>query len=252
MCDQDALVGYLYDELTAEERKTFESHLEACQACRSEVRALQQTRTRLGEWTAPEPGLAFEIVRAARPVPVVRPTWRWQGWGLAAAAVLVLAAAAGLANLDVRYDASGLTVRTGWGHAEPALAAAVIPAPAAETTAADTTLQRTLVALQARLDDLEAAARARESATVPARAPLTAASETALLRRVEGMVRDSESRQQQELAQRLRQMWRDVSVARRSDMDMMQRGLIQVQDTTVIRQRDLENQFYRAVGQRQK
>jgi hypothetical protein len=42
----------------------------------------------------------------------------------AAAAVLVLGGAAALARLDVRYDQSGLTVRTGWGHASTAAPAA--------------------------------------------------------------------------------------------------------------------------------
>ena len=35
-------------------------------------------------------------------------------WAQAAAAVLLLGVAAGLANLDIRYDGEGLRVRTGW------------------------------------------------------------------------------------------------------------------------------------------
>ena len=49
---------------------------------------------------------------------------------MAAAAVLVLGAALSLARLDVQYDAAGLRVRTGWGHAgaTPSNAAAAAPA----------------------------------------------------------------------------------------------------------------------------
>ena len=61
MCDQDALVGYLYDELTPADRQTFERHLASCEACRLEVRALQATRSRLGAWQSPEPAMDFEI-----------------------------------------------------------------------------------------------------------------------------------------------------------------------------------------------
>ena len=48
-------------------------------------------------------------------------TW-WRdipAWAQVAAALLFLGVSAGLANLDVRYNADGLTVRTGWSKAAP-------------------------------------------------------------------------------------------------------------------------------------
>jgi hypothetical protein len=256
MCNQEALVGYLYDELGPAERKAFEQHLEVCASCQVEVRGLQGTRSRLTEWTVPEADHAIEIVRAARPVPVVRRAWRAQAWGLAAAAVLVLAAAAAIAHVEIRVDANGFSARTGWNRG-PEVATATPPAtavsPAADPDVETAAMKRQLAAMQARLDELEAAP-VREGAAVPAGATAVP-SDTAVLRRVEAMVSDSESRQQQVLAQRLLQLWRAVSAARRADMETMQRGLIEVQgmtDTTVRRQMQMETQFYRAVGQRQK
>ena len=44
---------------------------------------------------------------------------RWKpALGLAAAAVLVLAVASAIANLEVKYDANGLVVRTGWARSD--------------------------------------------------------------------------------------------------------------------------------------
>jgi hypothetical protein len=45
------------------------------------------------------------------------PAWSTPALPLAAAAMLVIGATLGLARLDVQYDANGLRVRTGWGHA---------------------------------------------------------------------------------------------------------------------------------------
>ena len=43
MCNKEQLVGYLYDELDAAERTTFEGHLATCAACRAEVGGLRRT-----------------------------------------------------------------------------------------------------------------------------------------------------------------------------------------------------------------
>ena len=94
---------------------------------------LRGTRTHLLSWAPPEPDLGFEMVRgprtAAAPVAVVgrsRPAW-----GMAAAAMLTVAASAAIANVEVRFGgAEGVVVRTGWnrstryrsgaGHSRPA------------------------------------------------------------------------------------------------------------------------------------
>src|SRR5690349_17528731 len=100
--DQADLVSYLYDDLDAAGRERFERHLRVCAECREELAGMRAVRADLLTWTPPEPEFAFRIVaepRAATPrgtllTPAV-PSWR--AWlkpasGLAAAAVLVLAA----------------------------------------------------------------------------------------------------------------------------------------------------------------
>ena len=64
MCDKELLVGYLYDEVDAAERRTMESHLLACAECRGELKDLRGTRTRLAAWAPPTPELEFQMVRA--------------------------------------------------------------------------------------------------------------------------------------------------------------------------------------------
>src|SRR5688572_23535204 len=120
MCDnKELLVGYLYDDLTPQQRTIFDAHLGSCADCRDEVAALRSTRGSLSSWAPPEPDLGFEIVRhTVEPRgKVVRFRSRWvPAFGLAAAAVLVLAAAGAIANLEVQYDNEGLVVRTGWSR----------------------------------------------------------------------------------------------------------------------------------------
>ena len=122
MCDQEILVGYLYGELPPAERSAFDGHLRTCADCRGEIDALKGTRTVLQEWTPPESHLGFEMVRRADPV--VRPARaRWWGlspaWGLAAAAMLVGAVSAAIAQVELTVGAGGVTVRTGWATAAP-------------------------------------------------------------------------------------------------------------------------------------
>src|SRR2546423_64107 len=44
------LVGYLYDEATADERLSFEQHLNTCVACRDELAAFGHVRGAVREW----------------------------------------------------------------------------------------------------------------------------------------------------------------------------------------------------------
>ena len=107
---KEAIVAYLYDEIDAVERNRIEAHLARCSECRAEVNALRAVRIELPAWAPPERDLGFTIAdRAQTAAPPRR--WIMPAWGLAAAATLVLAAAAAIANLEVSYDADGLTVR---------------------------------------------------------------------------------------------------------------------------------------------
>jgi anti-sigma factor RsiW len=191
MCDKELLVGYLYDELDGTARQAFEAHLRACPECEAEVGGLQATRGHIAAWAPPERDLELRVVRGRSAAPPAR-AWAMPAWGLAAAATLVLAASAALANIEVRYDDGGVTVRTGWGRAAaPAVSADAEPA-ATPGEAID------VVALNQRLSQLEAAlARAPQAAPASAAARM---SDAELLRRVRELIGEAETRQQREVA----------------------------------------------------
>src|SRR5687768_902197 len=132
-CDDKAtLIAYLYGEVDAATRASIEAHLETCARCAVEVRALGDVRAELSLWAPPDAKLGFAIVKQSeqpaaqvlRPAPGVE-WWRTvPAWAQAAAAVLVLAAGLGIANLQVRSGPDGLSVTTGW-------MATPVPVPAA-------------------------------------------------------------------------------------------------------------------------
>ena len=249
MCDKELLVGYLYDELPRTERRAVESHLAACAECREEVAGLRTTRAHLAQWAPPEPELAFQIVRAAEAAPAASRFRVSPAWGLAAAAVLLLAVASAIANLEVKYGADGLTVRTGW--AKPAASGqAAAAVPFAPASASSTDAWRTeMVAIQQRIRALESAAQDKP---VEHNA-LAKTTDPALLRQVRQIVADGEARQQRELAFRLTQLMRDVEATRRIDLARIQQNFAQVQgltDTTILRQRAMQDQLIRVANQK--
>ena len=63
--DQSALVTYLYDECSPEERDTIAAHLARCVACATEISGLTSTRQVLAQWAPPEIGLGVQITRKA-------------------------------------------------------------------------------------------------------------------------------------------------------------------------------------------
>jgi len=249
MCDKELLVGYLYDELAKPQRLAFETHLAACQECRDELSDLRTTRTRLAEWAPPEPELAFQIVRRDAPRPPAPARFRISpAWGLAAAAVLLLAVASAIANVEVRYGTDGLTMRTGWARTtSPAsgTAAAVTPVNAAASDA----VRSQIDALQQRIHALETGAQDKPVL----RDALAKTNDPAVLRQVRQIVADSEARQERELALRLTQLMRDFEATRRVDLARIQASFAQVQgltDTTILRQRAMQDQLIRVVNQK--
>ena len=148
--------------------------------------------------------------------------------------MLVLGAAAGIANLDIQYDATGLRVRTGW----------IAPAPATATmvearSTGDQPWREELTALEQRLraDLRPATATNTPDAVRPAGQDV--------LRRVRTLVEESERRQQRELALRLGEALREVSVQRQEDLVRIDRNIGAMQSNTgreMLRQRsDLLN-----------
>lgn len=90
MCDErERLIGYVYDECEAEDRRHIEAHLESCPVCRQEISGLRSVREDLLAWSVPEHPPVW------RPAPIVAaaPWWRPStSWGLAAAAAVILLA----------------------------------------------------------------------------------------------------------------------------------------------------------------
>src|SRR5262245_62055483 len=149
-----ALMSYLFDDMAPDERVAFDRHLAACARCRVELNGLGDVRQQLARWSPPDfapgsaataisrspsfAGLAIEPSVSTRipfsdSQPVATRAW-WRdmpAWAQVAAAMVVLGVSAGIANLDVHYDArNGLNVRTGWS--KPATLARTDEAGAAD------------------------------------------------------------------------------------------------------------------------
>lgn len=248
--DKDTLVAYVYGECDGSERLQVDAHLAGCPACAGEMAGLGGVRQALAEWTPPAAAGSFRIVyeneQPAAPASVLRPARWWQRqapvWARAAAAVLLLAAGAGLANLDVRYGSDGLSVRTGWRHASPA------PAPAAQASVAPassaTPWRADLAALgqELRGEFGTGLQSVREAAQPAARA--AGIDERQVMARVRALIDESEQRQQRELAYRLTQVQGEFGVQRRADLLRVQQGFGQLQGQTgaeVAQQRQLIN-----------
>ncbi|MCU1382676.1 MAG: hypothetical protein JWL71_1373 [Acidobacteria bacterium] len=259
----EAIVAYLYDDPAAasvSDRGRFETHLQTCARCRGEVAALRGVRAQLARWSPPEP-----ITRQSnQPSPFRHePSWRSiPAWAQVAAALLFLGVSAGIANLDVRYDQSGLTVRTGWSARPDASGrvarsggsdvALVSPVKAAGR-ANDAPWKADLAALASELKN-EMRTSPASAATV--RTVSASASDAEITRRVRALVEESEKRQQRELALRIAEMLRDINAQRQADLVKIDRTLGAVQNNVgieVMKTRQQINQMdliYRA-SQRQ-
>jgi hypothetical protein len=243
MCDKERLVSYLYDDLGDGERATFERHLRECAACSDELSALRGVRADLISWSPPQPDFGFRVVREPKVVPM--PPRSWRAWwtpaaGLAAAAVLVLAAASAIARVEIHSGPDGVTVRTGWGQASETIGvtdpanqrgtrARDVALPASATSEVDATM---LEALDRRLRALEIATRdaspVRNASTVSMSARV---SDADVLRRVRELLAQSETKQQGELALRINQVLRDVDAQRVEDLKRIQQGLRGIEAT---------------------
>jgi len=223
----EVLVAYLYDDIEPASRASFDAHLAACRRCRDELADLRGVRSQPGKWAPPEPMFA-----TSHQPPVASHWWNViPAWAQVAAALLFLGVAAGIANLDVRYNNDGLTVRTGWSKS------AAASSVAQDTSAARTTSPASPVSAasepapwRADLAALERQLRREfHASVVPGTArPLNASvgdSEAGLLRRVRTMIDESERRQQTELALRVAGALHDVNAQRNADLVRINQNL---------------------------
>lgn len=251
-----ALLGRLYDDDDHGERAAFEAHVAGCSVCIAELAELAGVRAQLTAWTPAEPARAFTYEappQAARRATVRSRLDEIPVWAQVAAALLCVGVAAGVANLEVRYDRSGLMVRTGW-IAPPATddAARASATPVlVQTPAGLDTWRADLTALEQQLRaEFRAATAASSLPAVQTSAPGT----EAVLRRVQTLVEQSESRQQRELALRIGELLRDVQAQRTADLVRIDRALGYIQNGTgaeVMRQRRMLNDLAVRVTQRQ-
>ena len=230
MCDRkEQLVGFLYGELDVSETHAFRQHLAACTECRGELADLRATRGQIAAWTPPEPDLGFHLVRGAAAAP--RPPSRMFGlapaWGLAAAAILVMAIGAAIANLEVRIGSGeGLVVRTGWSRT----AATGAATPSAATGAQPVDWKQQALQLDQRLREVEQVL-ARDRAASVQNAAASGVSD-AELQQVRDLIGRSETRQQRLLAARLADVTRDFNAQRRIDLAAIDQGFMRLQNTS--------------------
>jgi len=230
--DKETLVAYLYGEIDADGRREVERHLRTCGACANESAGLQAVRQDLESWLPPDAALGFAITQ--KPTTVLRPS-RWStvgslpAWAQVAAAALILAAGAAIANVQVRYTTEGVTVSTGWMAPAPA---AVAPQPAADQDAWRTALVALEQTMKSELAEIKRAGA--PSVATPRTADLSIGAESsATLRRVQALIDASEERQRQELALRLTQTARDWDMTRRADLMRINKLFGSLQGRTV-------------------
>lgn len=240
--DTETLVAYLYGEIDPASKDAVARHLAGCARCRDEVAALGGVRHALEAWTPPAPDLRFTVVPESAVSNVIRPQVpAWQAvprWAQLVAATLALAVGASVANVQVRHDAHGWTLTTGW----------MTPvAPPAAAPAADARWEAALTSLE---QSLRREIAARPAATAAPASPVPAAGADAdTLARVRALIEASEKRQQQELALRLTQFGRDIDLQRRADLVRVEQGMGQLEGRTgaeVARQREAINYLIRA------
>src|SRR5215831_8071993 len=244
------LVAYLYDDIDSAEQTAFGSHLSACRHCQQDLLALRGVRSALSTWAPPEPVFANRESRLASPasrVPSREPRaaswWReMPAWAQVAAALFVLGVSATIANLDVRYDRSGLTIRTGWSQ----------PPPAAQAPASAAPWRTELTALESELRSEMKASQAAAAAT-SAPAAQAVMSDADFRRRVRALLDESEKKQQNELALRLVQFQTDISAQRQADLRAINQNLGFIQRDTygeLLKQREGMNYLLK-VSQKQ-
>ena len=231
----ETLVAYLYDDIDPAARASFDAHVAVCERCRSELADLGGVRQRLAAWAPPtfvvaghESSVASRASHASLAASATsRQTW-WReipAWAQVAAALLFLGVSAGIANLDVRYDKDGLTVRTGWSKSAPAeaqLKSGVSPAAVAHdvSPAGSAPWRADLTALEQQLRSEFRAVNVSTQAV--ASHPSAGISDTELLRRVRVMIDENAKQQMKqqtnEIALRVAGVMADMDGKRSNDL----------------------------------
>jgi hypothetical protein len=250
----ETLTAYLYDDIEPVQRAAFEAHIATCERCRNELADLERVRASLREWTTPGLHRSVTIDGNAAPADGTRsPRGRviWStlreipAWVQVAAACLFLGISAGIANLEVRYDANGLTVHTGWSRSSARTAGTSSDAEVATAPPAS-------APWQADLDQLEQRLKSEWRAPMPVTVS-TPASDAQLLRQVRALIGESERKQQNDLALRIAEVVRNVDARRGADLATIYGGLGAIQTNTrfeVAKQRQWVTEYLTQVSTR--
>lgn len=244
--DKQTLIAYVYGEIEPAARQAVDDHLAECRACAAEVLSLGEVRSGLGVWVTPHTELDFTIVKKSE-LPasnVLRPARWWNAapvWAQAAAAIMVLAVGAAIANVHVKSGPDGFTVTTGWIPFDSSTTSSA-PGVLAQGQQPDEEWKTALVALEQQL-------RTEIRST---RDPATAATargavDEATVRRVQQLIAEAEQRQQRELATRFIDFSRDINMQRRADLQSIGR-VVGSYDEQLLRQRQMINNVYRVSG----
>lgn len=128
---RELLMNYLYDEISAAEKKKLEAYLADHPGLQQELDELQKTRSLLQQAPEVEPAKKLQMVDAEKDsfsnwwqnTKTVLPQSGWGKTALAAAACLILLLVAGsLANLTIHSTQSGFSVQLGYvDQPQPAL-----------------------------------------------------------------------------------------------------------------------------------
>jgi hypothetical protein len=195
---REATLDVRYGEADAVAARRVAAHQAGCAACREEMAALRRVRRDLPAWTLPatlQP--RSRTVRALRSLPIPL------GW--AAAVLVALGAGFVLSGSELRYRRGELVVHFGGPVAAEA------PDVAAQL----------------------AAHEARHRAEIAAlRAPAPAPDDAALLRSVEALIRQSESRQAGAVDARLAAFAQRTEAQRRYDLARVSAGLSYLEGKT--------------------
>jgi hypothetical protein len=173
-------------------------------------------------------------------------------WARVAAAAVFIGVGLGLANVQVRSNADGLSITTGWRQAGPGVAATagapatsqpmarVVPVTAGVT---EEEWRRELSALEETLRREIAASRITR---VAASGTDANAESAAMLRRVAQMIEASEERQQQAFARNMIQVDRQWRSQRYADLQNINRSVNGLQSRTFAVQANQQELLRRA------
>jgi hypothetical protein len=238
----ETLVAYLYGEIDPAQRSAFEAHIATCDRCRHELVEMQGLRDQLQDWKVPETRPIVRDLHSQTPEAASgRRITAWKllrevpAWAQVAAALLVLGVSAGIANLTVRYDHNGLTVRTGWSRTPTE---GQVDASKAPEGSRATPWRADLTALETRL---KTEFHASPERTLPSTRTALSSADSELLQQVRALIRESERKQQNELALRIAEVIREFDSKRGTDLVNINQTLRAMQSNTgieVLKQRE--------------